>query len=389
MRFVQFADSHLDSSISGRLNLPRQKREALREDIRQSVGRALKLASDVNADLLLIPGDLFDFESISDKTCAWLSDAFAELDRTRVFIAPGNHDSLRPGSPYLPSYGIPWPENVHIFRSPEFETVHIPQLECSVTGIAHVHSGVRDRLLSGVISRPAAKTSILLFHGSRDGYRPSDKEVTLPFSDEELLAQGFTYAALGHYHSFGTVERDGAVKAAYSGCVQGRGLDEAGPKHVIVGEIRDGRAYIEQEEVASRRIVRVAADVTGAGDSKAAADKVRQSVDESGARECDIVFAELAGLVSPRASLDTQVIEQSLSSFHHVVVVTSALEPDYDLEAVCKDSAAEGVRAAFVRKLREMADAASDEDTRKTLRDAAVYGLMALDGRALEPKDAD
>lgn len=389
MKFVQFADAHLDSSISGRLNLPGHKRDALREDILNSVARALTLASDIKADLVLIAGDLFDYESVDARTCAWLSDALAGMDGIRVFITPGNHDSLRPGSPYSPSSGIPWPENVHIFSSGSFETVDIPELACSVTGIAHIHGGVKDRLLANRISRPSAQTSILLFHGSRDGYRPSEKEVTLPFSDDELLAQGFTYAAIGHYHSFGAIEQGGSVRAAYSGCVQGRGLDEAGPKHVIVGEIADGRAVIEQVEVAARRIVRAVTDVTGAGDTNAVVERVRQSAGAAGARESDIVFVELSGFISPNVRLDAQAIEQSLPGFYHVVVGRWAVEPDYDLETLYKDSSAEGVRAAFVRKLREMTDSAPDEETRKTLRDAAIYGLMALDGRTLEPRDVD
>lgn len=48
-----------------------------------------------------------------------------------VFLAPGNHDHLCPGSPYLE---MAWPGNVHIFTRQELESVSLPELDCRVWG---------------------------------------------------------------------------------------------------------------------------------------------------------------------------------------------------------------------------------------------------------------
>lgn len=388
MKFVQFADAHLDSSISGRLCLPADKRDVVREDIRKAVSRAFALAADIKAELLLIPGDLFDYECLRDDTTAFLTELIRRVAPARVFIAPGNHDSVRPGSPYSPASGIEWPENVHIFRSAEFETVEIPELGCAVTGIGHVHRGVSDRLLSGEPrgqSRPQGH--LLVFHGSRDGYRPSEKENVIPFSDADLCRQGFTYAAIGHYHSFGAIEDDSGVRGAYSGCIQGRGLDETGEKFVIAGEIEHGQVRIEKIGVAERRVVSVEADVSGVQDGKALEGRVRDALNAAGVRSCDVVNVALVGRVPPGTHLNAFVPE-TWTEFFHVSVDVGSVEQDYDLDALCADSSAEKLRSAFVREMRRKMDTATDEEERATLRDASYYGLCALDDRKLEPRDA-
>jgi len=392
MKFVQFSDAHLDSTISGALNLPSQKRETLRRELRTAVRRACDLASEHSADLILIPGDLFDYESLDSETGSFLVQTFAEVEPIKIFIAPGNHDSLQPRNPYLDTeFG--WPENVHIFTSQEFQTVYLSEIGCSVTGIAHAHRGITDRL-SVLAERmnvsERADISILLLHGSRDGYRPSDKENVLPFSDDELLALGFTYTALGHYHSFGQItDASGRIRAAYSGCVQGRALDETGEKYVLFGCIdSDGKVELERFEVAERRVVAVEVDVTDATDNEAIFERIRSAIGSISARPQDIVRVSLTGILSNSVALDTSRLE-SIEDYFHVTVSSSGVEPDYNLEELARESAASPIKSAFVRKMLELSNQATSPEEKRIARDAIYYGLQALEGRKLEPRNAD
>jgi DNA repair exonuclease SbcCD nuclease subunit len=206
----------------------------------------------------------------------------------------------------------------------------------------------------------------------------------IPFSDAELLAQGFDYAAIGHYHTYGMI----GDRAAYSGCVQGRGLDETGEKCVIVGEIEGGKVRIEAVEIAERRVLSVESDVTGARDHTAVLSRVTSAIETAGARECDVVHIELTGTMLPDTPIDLQALE-SLPGFFHVSVDARRIEPDYDLEALGTHSSAEKLKSAFVRRMRELVQTAGTEDERRILQDATYYGLYALDGRKLEPRDAD
>lgn len=388
MRFVQFADVHLDSHIGGAIDLPADKRSVVRQDIRTALSRACDLAREHRADLVLIPGDLFDHESLLPDASAFLVDTFRSISPIRVFITPGNHDSLRPGSPYLPRLGAQWPENVHVFTSSEFETIDLDDIGCSVTGIAHAHRGITDRLFAQSVNVGRLPISILLFHGSRDGYKPTEKATVIPFSDAELLAQGFTYAAVGHYHGLALVQdADGTVRAAYSGCLQGRGLDETGEKFAIVGEIDlDGRVVVDKVEVAPRRVICVEANVTGAADNAGVLARVDDSLSASCARECDLVNVLLSGILPLSATLDMSRLEPARNYFH-VQVDGSRVQPEYDLEALSRESAASPLRSMFVRRILEMQDQAG-EDERRMLQDALYYGLSALDGRKPEPRDA-
>lgn len=385
MRFVQFADVHLDSSISGALNLPDTKRTSLRQDIRTALTRACSLAREHHVDLVLIPGDLFDYETILPDTTAFLAAAFAEIAPIRVFITPGNHDSLRPNSPYLAD----WPDNVHIFKSGCFESAVLPDLDCSITGIAHAHRGITNRLLSAPISRPDCSTNILLFHGSRDGY-PTEQERVIPFSDQELINQEFTYAAVGHYHSPVIIQdSQGRTRGAYSGCLQGRGLDETGEKYAFLGEIDpEGRVRLEKVEVAPRRIVGISVDLTGSADNQGIITRIDSAIVSAGVRDCDIAAVSLHGTLPAGLVPDTIPLEASDRCFH-VAVTKSDILPDYDFEALARDSAASSLRSAYVRAMLGRMESASDEEQRRLLREATYYGLQALDGRALEPRDAD
>ncbi|MCL5103851.1 MAG: DNA repair exonuclease [Armatimonadetes bacterium] len=390
MRFVQFSDVHLDSTVGGSMNLPEDKKSTLRRDMRTALARACGLVSEYKADLVLIPGDLFDHETVRADTATFIADLFRSMAPIPIFIAPGNHDSLRPGSPYMPVGGVEWPANVHIFTSADFESVAIDELDCGVTGMGHAHRGVTDRLLAGEVGRAGKSVNLLIFHGSRDGYKPSEKESVIPFSDQELLAQGFTYAAIGHYHSLSRItDPNGCVRGAYSGCVQGRGLDEAGEKCVIIGEITaDGRVTLDKVEVAPRRVITVEVDVTGTRSDTEMLGKIDAALTASGARPCDMVNISLYGAIAPNLTLDTSQLENS-ARFFHVSINRSRVRPDYDLESLVGDNAAPSLKSEFVRGMLELERGATDDVERRALRDAIYYGLYALDGRKLEPLDAD
>lgn len=393
MRFVQFSDCHLGYVGGGALGLPDEKKAELRQDIQRSLEKACELARENHADMVLIPGDVFDFESLTPEITSFLVYVFGNLKPIPVFIAPGNHDSLQAGSPYSPVSGVSWPENVSVFMSSTFESICLPDLDCSVTGIAHTHQGISDRLLSSQITRPDAGITILLFHGSREGYRPSEKENVIPFSDAELTSQGFTYAAIGHYHAFSEItDSNGRVIGAYSGCIQGRGLDETGEKVAIVGEIGpDGSVDLSTVEVGQRRVVSVEVSITGAGSYQSLRERVGRGIESAGARPQDLVNVVLTGNISTGLNLtaiDTE-LAKLCSQYFHVRVDRSHVNPDYDIDALLVNSAAAPLKSEFVRRIQERKNSTQNLDEIKLLDYALHLGLSALDNRPLEPRNVD
>ncbi|HEY3174301.1 MAG TPA: DNA repair exonuclease [Candidatus Polarisedimenticolia bacterium] len=402
IRFLQMSDLHLDSSLqSSRLGLPQEKLRVRQTELRQILPKACALARERGVDLVLLPGDLFDDEAVTQDTVNLVIDHLGGLAPIPVVIAPGNHDFYSLGSPYndellMARKQRPWPRNVRIFRDGHWRTLTFPELPgVRVTGMAHsANALLGERLLALPIPRegspdPAA-FGILVFHGSRDNARiPGRKMRTLPFSDTELASQGFDYTAIGHYHDHAIItSRDGRILGAYSGCPAGRGLDEEGEKHVLVGEIvKEGpvcRVAIEKVRLDRRAVRCVDVNCSGATHRDAVVRKIEEAL---GAREPspdDLVHLRLTGRIAP--GIDVVLPEGLLEDrFFHVSVDLSLLKPDYNLERY-REEKLQTTEARFAREMLRRIDAESDPARRRLLESALYYGLDALIQKEVRPR---
>jgi DNA repair exonuclease SbcCD nuclease subunit len=390
VRALQIADVHLDGSISSKL-FPPDKQKERRKQVRETFERAVDLSIERSVDVVLIPGDLWDDESVQPDTVGWLADLFQKLNKhdIPVYIAPGNHDFFAPGSGYSCEFRqrerLPdWPANVHVFTSGEFETRMLSNhSDVTITGRAFRENVLlEERLLSQRVPRPEDSTiQILLFHGSRlKGIHPEGKPlITAPFEDEELLAQGFSYTALGHYHTYQTIkDAEGRIRAAYSGCPAGRTLAEVGEKGALILEIEPNGVppeAIEFVRLDTRRILKLSVDLTGASHQEAMTERVLEEVRQAGAQPEDILYIRLTGRHPPGVIPDISN-DSPLDRYWHVCIVNAA-EPDYDLEAYCRGEE-RTVDARFARELLRRLDETTDAQERATLKEALYLGLDAL-----------
>jgi len=404
LKFLQLSDLHLDSSMSaGRLGLPPDKVRLRQKELRAALPAACDAARERGADILLIPGDLFDDEAVSLDTINFVIEVLEGLAPLPVVIAPGNHDYYSLGSLYNDELLAarrqrPWPSNVKIFRTGGWEIWRpegLPGL--SVTGMAHAAGvSIQDRLIAARVPRDEeAEINLLLFHGSRDNTDlPRNKLRTLPFSDSELEAQGFDYAAIGHYHSAATIRGHGdRVLGAYAGCPAGRGLDETGIKGILAGEIRkpgDGapaEVTLEHLEIDSRRIHQVEVRCDGATNTDAILRRIDEKLGLVDCRKQDLVYVRLIGRVAP--GIDIQVPENALADrFFHAAVDPSRLRPAYDIERYRREEL-RTTEARFAREMLRRIDESSDPRTRRLLENALFYGLDALIQKEVSPRYED
>jgi DNA repair exonuclease SbcCD nuclease subunit len=393
LRLLQFSDVHLDSNLAGSaLGLPPSKRARRAQETREALRRALDLAQSDSVQLVLIAGDLWDDEAVSVDTVSWVADALGSIAPVPVFIAPGNHDYYGPGSGYDPGFlagrGLPpWPDNVHIFGDSRFQTVEVPGLEgVTVTGRAFLaNTPGSERPLAGRISRPRAELALALLHGSRIGHEGGKQLITAPFSDAELLGQGFAYVALGHYHRHSCLEdARGRVRAAYSGSLVGRTLAETGLKGALLAEVEPSGVVagsLRFVELDGRRVVRAEADVTGSVHSDGARKLVETALEAAEARKQDQVFVHVTGRYPH--GLEPPALEPMLADrYFHLRVVWDAL-PDYDLKSLTGGQA-RTVEARFAQELAARLEGAEDDDQRAVLEEALYMGLDAVtQGRVL------
>lgn len=188
VRAVHISDVHLGAGAPGS---PADARH------RRGLSDAVDLVHALDAHLLLIVGDFFDSNRVSDEVVAF---AAAELRRAAVpvLILPGNHDALGQGSVYQRPAFLDGPANVHVLRHATGERVDLGGLDLAVWGRPH-HLDAHDfRPLADLPPRTSHRWQVALAHGHlvRDRHDLSRSWLIHP---DEVAASGRDYVALGHW----------------------------------------------------------------------------------------------------------------------------------------------------------------------------------------------
>jgi DNA repair exonuclease SbcCD nuclease subunit len=358
-----------------------------------------------NLDVVLIPGDLWDAERLDRHQLDTFRVLYTELCNmpVPVVIAPGNHDFYSISSFYHPdvlrAHGFePWPEHVVIFNQPGFTSQWLPGWEgrVRITGRAfhdntlNTPSGsdsehAQERLLAKLDPcGPSEELQLLLFHGSRDDYHPALHKMTAPFSTSELVALNYDYVAVGHYHQHEAfTDPHGAVRGAYSGCPFARGLDETGPKTVIVGEIvKDGTSLaqvsLERVTLDDRQIVYRYIPITGK-DTVEGIEALLLGDLNYHARAQDMIYCELQGQIPAGIQLDWERLEATFNNlFFHVTLDHSRVMPAYDLDYYRQDP--HSLEGRYIEAMETKLAEAETEAQRERLTQALYLGLDALTG---------
>ena len=216
LKILHAADWHLDAPMPS-------CSEALRQALDTIPGQIFELVRQEGCHLVLLSGDLFDgaYTTHSYQTLYDVLKAMA----VPVLIAPGNHDFSGPDSPWLKEL---WPENVHIFKSAQIESVSLPELNCRVYG-AGFESMDAPALLEGFRADCPERYALGVFHG--DPTQPNAPYN--PITKVQVSASNLDYLALGHIHKAGSFF-SGKTLCAWPGCPMGKGYDEQGEKGVYL-----------------------------------------------------------------------------------------------------------------------------------------------------------
>ncbi len=172
----------------------------------------------LNADALLIAGDVFDNARISDGVLEFF---ISEMGRARVpaVILPGNHDLYDSVSLYLRSPFLDAPPNLHIIRGTHGETLTFPELTLDIWGRAMDSHTPSFRPLAGVRRTRQDHWLVAIAHGHF--HFPDDtEERSSPIRPIEIAESACDYIALGHWERFEEVSQNG-ITAFYSGSPMG------------------------------------------------------------------------------------------------------------------------------------------------------------------------
>ncbi len=354
MKMIHCADIHLGSKMDSKL--PRDKADIRRGEVRQAFSRMVDYAGENGIRYILMSGDVFDSDRPLKKDKVFFYNVIrANPDITFCYLH-GNHDIQ---SSYTEE-DIP---NLKVF-SDYWHSFEVDD------GIAIMGIDLSDDNLKSALSALTLKReriNIVMLHGAvHEGER--DNHINLA----RLRNKSIDYLALGHIHSYEAKPLDDRGIYVYSGCLEGRGFDEAGPKGFVVIDITDGVVTHTFHKNSARIIDEYTVDVSGVSDTYTATRHVKEQIT---ARAEDLVRINLTGEVSFDNEDLAEDVREALERDHFFVSVKDKTVHSPDLSCMEGDVS---LRAEFIRTV--MANCAYSEGEKKEI---ISIGLKALAGRDL------
>ena len=234
MKFIHFADAHLDSPFLGLSFLPSESFKQIQKAPMQSLTKIVDLALKEKVDLVLIAGDTFD----SFKPTPSVQIFFArEIERLvnaqiQVIMIFGNHDHMSKKdllvaeSPYFKLLG-----NGEKVETVSYKTKN--GFEYDVTGFSYLANHINEDIAAQFPAKSNRYTFGIMHAQERAG--ASSQNVYAPFSLSELQNLNYNYFALGHIHLRQVLSETPLI--VYPGNIQGRHINETGPKGCYLGTI--------------------------------------------------------------------------------------------------------------------------------------------------------
>jgi DNA repair exonuclease SbcCD nuclease subunit len=170
-------------------------------------------AIELDVDVFLLAGDLFDHNRVSDECLAFASEQLARVHCPVVMIT-GNHDCMADYSVYHRYDPTDAGEHIHFIREDEGGVVDIDELGLRVWGRGIVEHHPGHKPLESVPGYDGNYWYVGITHGYY--VDRGAKMFSSLITPAEVHESRLDYLALGHVHVFSTM-RHGQTVAAYPG----------------------------------------------------------------------------------------------------------------------------------------------------------------------------
>lgn len=236
MKFIHFADAHLDSPFLGLSFLPSKSFSLIHEAPNQSLTEVVNLALKEKVDLVLIAGDTFDSARPNPNSQIFFAEQMARLTDAKIQVVMifGNHDHMKKedllvaDSPYFKLIG----------DGEKIETVKCETatgFEYEVTGFSYLKNHITDDKVSAFPTKGNCYHFGLVHAQEKSGQ--TNQNVYAPFSLTEIKNLNYDYFALGHIHLRQVLSSSPWI--VYPGNLQGRHINETDKKGCYLGEINE------------------------------------------------------------------------------------------------------------------------------------------------------
>ena len=320
--------------------------KSVREQRIETVNSVIEVARENQVEFILIAGDTFQDNGIDRILVQKVADTLAKA-KTPVYIIPGNHDPLAPGSVW--DHPV-WKstENVSILR--EESAIDIPGGILFPCPILEKHSGKDPTLW---IPDTPESIRIGLAHGTVEGVPAEEPEYPIPrnAADQKSL----DYLALGHWHSYAAyTSPDGAVRMAYSGTHEPTKFGERDSGNVLVVEIPEAKATPKITPVQTGKLkwdTRID-ELREAGDLS----RLRTEIESAENPEHTLLNLRVSGVIPAEEYAQIErMLQITASRFLHVHVDLAGIRPSPEDESWIANLPA-GIIRQTGSKLQELAN---------------------------------
>lgn len=372
VKVIHCADLHLGAPFS---SIP-EKATQRQDEQMQTFEKIIDLCNAIGADVLLIAGDLFDSNFVSDQIIAAVMSGFKRLKSTLVFIAAGNHDPASVDSVYLTRQ---WPDNVGLFTGEpmcyELENINARVWGCGFT------KNYETKPMAAEISVPADHfINLMVLHGEKTAQGQASEYRPIPAGFIEK--SGMDYIALGHSHMAAAPVQAGKTFYAYSGSPEPLGFDETGSHGVWVMQVSKAGVESDFVDLSCRKYAVESVDISDTASQEEIAQAIRKHLLETYGEDWkrNLYQLKLTGLLPvdfiPSLSAVTARLDSDIFYFR----LEDKTRVRANIELLSKETS---LRGAFVREILKQKEAfaqAKDEEGLRRCVDALNIGLRAFEG---------
>jgi DNA repair exonuclease SbcCD nuclease subunit len=364
MKIIHCADLHLDSKMTA--NLTKEQAKERKNEILRTFVHMVDYAGSNGVEVILIAGDLFDTRNVSATVRNTVRDVILSHPDIDFLYLRGNHDNdnflskLEEIPANLKLFGNEW--ITYEYREGR---VLIMGLELEAENQAYAYNS---------LVLPQDTCNIVTLHGQLAGYTSRNRAETISLND--LKNKNIDYLALGHVHSYQSDRLDARGVYCYSGCLEGRGFDECGPKGFVLLDIDEETHAIRTKVVscAARTLYTIPVDITGALTTNETAKRIEEEINRCHYVSGSLVRIDLQGELDVECELNPEYLLELFSEYYYFVRIENHTRLKVRYEDYQKD---ESLKGEFVRLVLD--SELSEEEKSEVIR----CGIMALSGEEI------
>ncbi|WP_100640216.1 metallophosphoesterase family protein [Marinobacter salexigens] len=349
---------------------------ALVEARYKAIERLAALATEHQCDAVLVAGDVFDAQAVSDRTIRRVFNATSGFAGPWVML-PGNHDAALSESVWTRAQRLgAVPQNVHLALEPG--VIPLPE-----QGIAVLSAPLTQRHTYGDLTQPFSSLDtapdmlrIGLAHGSVQGLLADDIDSTNPIAPDRAATANLDYLALGDWHGAKQINE----RTWYSGTPEPERFRNNDAGYVLIVEIEEPGAtpQVSRHETARyqwhqwRETLSVPSDL----------DELLARIGQL--PEASVLDLKLNGTLTLAGDQKlTEALSIAEARYRSVTCDRSGLQLEPTEEDIA-ELQADGYLGEVVQELREIQQATETGEDAPVAREA--LGILA---RLLKPKDAE